>query len=215
MRALIFANGGATTLDIVAPWRQGGAIVIAADGGAQRALELGITPATVIGDLDSLPDAIRSQLGALGARFIVHPARKDETDLELALRHALQCDAQDVVIFCALGERWDQSLANLMLLTLPELRNVPTRIVDGHQTIRAVACGTELRIEGRPGDVLSLIALGGDARGVTIRGCEYALTDAVLPFGRTLGISNVLVEPVASVSVGEGIVLAIHSRAPA
>ncbi len=212
MRALIFANGDPPAGDIARQWLQRDAIVIAADGGAANALAAGLAPDTVIGDLDSLPEAMRADLERRGARFVVHPARKDETDLELAVRHALERGATDIVIFSALGGRWDQSLANTLLLALPALRNVPAQIVDRRQTMRLVHSGRPARIEGRPGDTLSLLALGGDARGVTIEGCEYALSDALLPLGATLGVSNVLVEPAAQVSVKEGIVLAIQMR---
>ncbi|MGH2592975.1 MAG: thiamine diphosphokinase, partial [Anaerolineae bacterium] len=147
-----------------------------------------------------------------GVHFIVHPARKDETDLELAIQHALERGATEIVMFSALGGRWDQSLANILLLTLPDLRGVPARIVDQRQTMVILAGDAEARIEGRVGDTLSLIALGGDAHGVTIEGCEYPLNQARLPFGKTLGISNVLIEPTARVSVKEGIVLVIHIR---
>lgn len=213
MRALIFANGEPTAHNIAWGWAQPGHIVIAADGGALNALRVGLTPDTVIGDLDSLPQAIRTDLETRGVQLIVHPEHKDETDLELAIRHALERGATDIVILSGLGGRWDQSLANILLLALPALRDMPARIVDGGQTMRIIAGGAEARIEGRPGDTLSLIALGGDARGVGIRGCEYPLSDAVLPFGKTLGISNVLVESIAHVRVREGVVLAIHSRA--
>ncbi|HEY4690736.1 MAG TPA: thiamine diphosphokinase [Anaerolineae bacterium] len=212
MRALIFANGDPTSRETAHHWMLPGSIVIAADGGTRNALEAGLTPDTVIGDLDSLPEALRADLEARGVRFIVHPARKDETDLELAIRHALDHGATDIVILSALGGRWDQSLANILLLTLPALRDVPTQIVDHRQTITLVTGGREARIDGHIGDTLSLLALSGDARGVTIEGCEYPLTDGALPFGKTLGISNVLAEPAARVGVKEGIVLAIHAR---
>jgi thiamine pyrophosphokinase len=212
MRALIFANGDPTSPALAQAWRQPGAFVIAADGGARNALDAGLTPDRVVGDLDSMTESQRADLESRGARFLVYPPRKDETDLEIAIRHALERGATEIVIFCALGGRWDQSLANLMLLTLPELRGVPARILDERQTIRAIAAGQAARIEGQAGDTLSLIAVGGDARGVTIEGCEYPLNDAVLPFGKTLGISNVLSEPAARVSVKDGIVLAIHRR---
>lgn len=212
MRALIFANGDAPAGDVARQWLERDAMVIAADGGATNALAAGLAPDTVIGDLDSLPEALRADLERRGARFIVHPARKDEIDLELAVRYALERGATDIVIFSALGGRWDQSLANVLLLTLPALRNVPAQIVDRRQTLRAVHSGRPARIEGRAGDTLSLLAVGGDARGVTIEGCEYALSDALLPFGVTLGVSNALVESAARVSVMEGIVLAIHRR---
>lgn len=212
VRVLIFANGDPASREIVRHWMQPDAIVIAADGGARNALAVGVAPDTVIGDLDSLPDAIRIDLEGHGARFIVHPARKNETDLELAVLHALERGATEVVILSGLGGRWDQSLANILLLTLPELRGVPARIVDHHQSISVATADRPARIEGRVGDTLSLIALGGDASGVTIEGCEYPLDAAPLPFGHSLGISNVLDDPTARVSVRDGIVLVIHSR---
>jgi thiamine pyrophosphokinase len=96
-----------------------------------------------------------------------------------------------------------------MLLTLPELDGVSTRIIDHDLSICTIR--REAEINGRVGDTLSLIALKDDARGVTIEGCQYPLNNAVLPFGATLGISNVLLAPTAKVSVKEGIVLALHT----
>ena len=212
MRALVFANGDPARREVIQRWMQAGSIVIAADGGASHALEVGVMPETVIGDLDSLAGGLRAELEARGVRFLVHPTRKDETDLELAIRQALERGATDITIFSALGGRWDQSLGNILLLAMPVLRErgVPARIVDHRQTMTLIAGGAEAHIEGRAGDTLSLIALSGDAHGVTIEGCEYPLVDAVLPFGASLGISNVLAEPVARVKVKQGIVLAIH-----
>jgi thiamine pyrophosphokinase len=141
---------------------------------------------------------------------ITYPTHKDHTDLELALRYALKQGATEIVIFSALGGRWDQSLANLMLLTLPELAHASTRLVDHHLSIQVIRDQAE--INGRVGDTLSLIALKGDALGVTIEGCEYPLIDAILPFGATLGISNVLAQPSAKIVVKQGLILALHTR---
>jgi thiamine pyrophosphokinase len=214
MRALIFANGDPTSRTLVEQWMQPDSIVIAADGGARNARAIGVTPDTVIGDLDSLDGGLRADLESHGTRFIVHPTHKDETDLELAIHHALGRGASDLVIFSALGGRWDQSLGNILLLTSPALRNVPARLVDPQQMIIVVrsAGENETHIAGQAGDTLSLIALGGDAHGVTIEGCEYPLNGAVLPFGVTLGISNTLIAPEARVRVSDGVVLIVHSR---
>jgi len=212
MRALLFANGHPVSRQVAARWMHPGALVIAADGGAQNAFDAGVTPDIVVGDLDSLPESLQADLRRAGVRFETYSARKDETDLELVIGHALERGATEVVILSGLGDRWDQSLANMLLLTLPALRDVPAHIEDERHSIRAISRGVPTRVEGAIGDTLSLIALGGDARGVTIEGCEYPLRDAVLPFGKTLGVSNVLAEPVARVSVQEGVVLAIHIR---
>jgi len=210
MRAIIFANGDASDPDIVRRWTARADLIIAADGGTRHALSAGVMPQVVIGDLDSLADADREQLGRSGVQLIVYPAHKDYTDLELALRYAREQQATEIIIFNALGGRWDQSLANLMLLTLPELAQVPTRMVDHSLSVQVIRDRAE--ITGRVGDTLSLIALKGDARGVTIEGCEYPLNEATLPFGATLGISNVLAQPTAIITVKQGQILALHGR---
>lgn len=210
MRALIFANGSPTSSELVEEWMQRDSIVIAANGGTLNALLSNTTPQIVIGDLDSFPDAMRDDLQRRNVKFIAYPERKNETDLELALRHALDLGATEIAIFGALGRRWDQTLANILLLTLPELHAVPTIIVDAGQTMRIVSNGASAQIEGKVGDTLSLMALGGDASGVSIEGCEYPLANAKLSLGQTLGISNVLSEPRACVEVQQGIVLVIH-----
>ena len=210
MRTMIFANGEAPDKRAVQRWLDAATLIIAADGGTRNALSIGVMPQIVIGDLDSLQPADRLQLEQAKAQFIVYPTHKDHTDLELAIRHALERGATEIIIVSALGGRWDQSLANVLLLTLPELKDVPTRIIDQHESISVIRDRAE--IAGCTGDTLSLIALRGDAHGVSIEGCEYPLKDAVLRFGATLGISNVLIDPVATITVQDGIVLAIHTR---
>jgi thiamine pyrophosphokinase len=210
MRAIIFANGDAADPEIVRHWAAQADLIIAADGGTRHALAVGVVPQVVIGDLDSLDEADRTQLDRSRVQLIVYPTRKDYTDLELALQYAVQQGATEVIILSALGGRWDQSLANLLLLTLPELAQVPTRVVDHHLSIQVIRDRAE--IAGRVGDTLSLIALKGDAHGVTIEGCEYPLNEATLPFGATLGISNVLTQNTAKITVKQGQILALHTR---
>lgn len=210
MRAIIFANGDAPDPNVVKRWTTQADLIIAADGGAHNALSAGVVPHVVIGDLDSLTDIDRAQLDRSGVQFFVYPTRKDYTDLELALRYARKQQATEIIIFSALGGRWDQSLANLMLLTLPEWEHIPIRVVDHSLSIQVIRDRAE--ITGRVGDTLSLIALKGDAHGVTIEGCEYALNDATLPFGATLGISNVFAQPTARITVKQGQILALHAQ---
>lgn len=206
---IIFANGDAPDKKTFERWHMAGALIIAADGGTRNALLIDVKPQVIVGDLDSFDIKDRAWLERTGAKFIVYPEHKDLTDLELAIRYALTHDAHEIVILSALGGRWDQALANMMLLGLPELRGITTRIVDRNLSITAI--WDRLEIHGQIGDGLSLIPIGGAARGVSIEGCEYPLIDAALPFAATLGISNKLIEPIACVNVKEGIVLALHT----
>jgi thiamine pyrophosphokinase len=181
--------------------------LIAADGGLRHLRALGLSPDVLVGDLDSAGPAEAAALEAAGVPVRRYPARKDETDLELALRLALAEGAGDVLILGALGGRWDQTLANLLLLAHPDFRAARVRLMDGTQQIYLVQ--GETAIEGEAGDTVSLIALGGDAHGVNTTGLEYPLHDGTLPFGSTLGISNVLVGERATVTVREGVVACV------
>lgn len=212
MRAFVVASSPHSILpDLLKP--QPGDVVIAADGGADRCAEWGWPVDVVVGDLDSVTPGVVQELRERGVPFLAFPAEKDETDLELALRVAVQAGPDEIVIAGALGARIDHTLGNLALLALPELASVPTRMVDGSQTITLVR--SQLTLPGRPGDTLSLIPFGGDAVGVTVTGVHWPLHEATLRLGPSLGISNRFEADCARIQVGNGAVLAIHTRAEA
>ena len=74
------------------------ATVIAADGGLDRALALGLRPAIVLGDLDSVSETALRQAESDGIRVVRHPTEKDATDLELALEEAQLLGARRVLV---------------------------------------------------------------------------------------------------------------------
>lgn len=211
MRAVIFANGTLNDPDAVRNVLRPDDVIIAADGGTRHAWAVGIDPDVVIGDIDSLSSEERNRLEAAGTEIIGFPARKDETDLELALLQAARAGATEIVILAALGGRLDQTIANVLLLTLPQLREVEVRIVEESQT--AFLVRNEAFIEGQAGDTVSLIPLGGDAMGVATEGLEWTLDDEILRFGPARGVSNVLTAEQASVRVRRGLLLCVVTHA--
>jgi thiamine pyrophosphokinase len=210
MRAVIIANGIAPDEATVRRWLNSATQLICADGGARTALSLGLRPDVVVGDLDSLDEVQRVQLVAMGCRMVIYPVDKDWTDLELALKLAVEEGATDIVILGALGGRLDQELANILLLLLPELKNVSARIVDERQEM-FVAHG-EVTIAGQSGDIVSLIPLGGDVVGIITEGLMYPLQDEPLLTGPARGISNMMIGQVARVTLRSGALLVIHAR---
>jgi len=186
-------------------------MIIAVNGGTRHAWEAGVDPQLVIGDLDSLNREERGRLQASGAEVLSYSPRKDRTDLELALLHAVSKGMQSILILAAVGGRLDQTIANLLLLTLPELESCSVRVLHGGQV--AFVIRDEATIEGRPGDTVSLIPLGGDADGVTSRGLEWPLEDDTLHFGPARGVSNVLTAERASVRVRQGLLLCVVTHA--
>lgn len=86
-----------------------GDLVLAADGGYRALYSLGYTPDLLLGDFDSLGDLpLPPDLPVL--RF---PARKDDTDTGLALRHGLDRGFHDFALYGCAGGRVDHLLANL------------------------------------------------------------------------------------------------------
>ena len=207
MRAIIIANGqihdGDFLRSLVAPTD----LVICADGGASNAFTLGLQPQVVVGDLDSLDESLHSRLEKMHCQFIAHPACKDETDLELALYYAIEHGVDEILILGALGGRIDQTLANVLLLVLPELRSVQARILDGRQEVFLIR--DEALVEGQVGDTLSLLPLTEQVTGIHTEGLEYPLENGTLCLGPARGVSNTLTAPQARVRVGQGLLLAV------
>jgi thiamine pyrophosphokinase len=213
MRAIIFANGEFHDIQGARALLQPDDLVIAADGGTRHALAVGVVPHVVIGDLDSLSPDVQTRVEAAGSRIIRFSPRKDETDLELALQHAAREGATEIVILAALGGRLDQTVANLLLLALPDLQGLDVRVVEGPQIAFLIDSEhAPSPIEGRPGDILSLIPLRGDAVGVTADGVEWPLHDETLHFGLARGVSNVLTAKQAHVRVRDGVLFCVLTR---
>jgi thiamine pyrophosphokinase len=208
MRAVIVANGPMPKPPYPGLRLENGDLVICVDGGARNALAMGLQPRVAIGDMDSMETELREHLEREGCLFIEHPSRKNETDSELAIRYALAEGATELVLLAALGGRIDHTLANVMLLAIPELSQVGSRLIDGNQEL--ILIRDQVAIEGTPGDMVSLLPLSADVEGIHTEGLEYALRGGTLKLGAARGVSNVLVSRRARISVEHGLLLLVH-----
>ncbi|MYD08665.1 MAG: thiamine diphosphokinase [Chloroflexi bacterium] len=212
MQVLLFANGElnqGTMVQRCLEWAAQ-ARVICADGGALHARALGLRPHTIIGDMDSLKPQQVQGFAAAGAVIKRHPPEKDETDLELTLLHCAAIGAESVTILGGLGGRFDQTLANILLLTHPAFSALDLAVVDGEQTIRLLRPGAHT-IRGESGDTISLVPLSASVEGITTENLQYALDDDTLRLGPARGISNVLLRPRATVTFRRGLLLLAHT----
>jgi thiamine pyrophosphokinase len=217
-RAAILADGDApdrAELDAAWPgWDDDLALVVAADGGARHAAGLGLRIDRWVGDGDSLPAAELEALRATGIPVDLVAAEKDETDTEIALRTALDAGATDVVILGAFGgSRLDHALANAALLAHPALAGRRAQLLDQGSRIRLQSGPATLALDGRPGDLVSLIPFGADAAGVTTDGLRYPLRHETLVLGTARGVSNVRAGEHASVTLERGSILVVETPA--
>lgn len=204
---LVLAGGDPVSRDDLASLQAGG-FVIAADSGIERAAELGLRVDVAVGDFDSADPAVMAAAEAAGAELVRHPQAKDATDLELALDAAVARRPARVVVVGGHGGRLDHFLANAMLLASERYGAV--EIVAQMGPARATVVRRRATIRGVPGDLVSLVAVHGPARGVTTEHLLYPLDDEDLLPGSTRGVSNELAAPAAAVALREGTLLVVQ-----
>jgi len=185
--------------------------VIAADGGLDRAAALGLDVDVVIGDLDSVSADALAAAEAAGARIVRHPEAKDATDLELALDEAVRLGARRVLVVASAEGRLDHLLGSLLLLAADAYEAIELDAIVGDALVHVVRGERALR--GSPGELLSLVAVGGPATGVVTNGLDFPLAAETLHPGSSRGVSNVLSGTEARVTLDTGVLLAIRPGA--
>ena len=178
-------------------------MVIAADEGIDNARQLGMPVDLLVGALDSASDGSEAFAGSVQR----HPVDKDQTDLELALAAALAAGMKSVTVVGTMAGRVDHALGNLLLLTADRWQAL--RIDARIDSARAWVVRDRVVVDGAPDELLSLMAIGGPATGVSTSGLAWPLDSALLESGPGLGLSNRMTGPTAKLSVQQGVLLVI------
>jgi thiamine pyrophosphokinase len=181
--------------------------VIAADGGVDLALALGLSVDLVVGDLDSASPAGLAAAESAGSRVIRHPQEKDATDLELALDEAASLEPRRIVVVGVPGGRLDHVAAGLMLLASEPYARFDVELLAG--PVRAYVVRRVRAIAGTPGELVSLLAMHGPAEGVVTEGLVYPLRGETLRAGSSRGVSNRFAGATARVGLERGALLVL------
>ncbi len=204
--AVIFGGGGAARVPVVVP---DDALVVAADVGLAEANRQGVRVDLLVGDLDSVSAADLDAFERSGGTVRRHPEDKDETDLDLAIGEAIAAGATRVVVVAGDAGRLDHLIGNVLVLASPRYAAVEVDAVLGAARVHVVR-DRRRELHGTPGELVSLFAIGGPARGVRTEGLRWALDDAVLEAGSSRGTSNRFLGERAVIEVADGAVLAVR-----
>ncbi len=208
MHAIVFSGGQLVKSSLVDQAIASGKLFVAADSGADSALKLGIYPDVVVGDMDSISKRTKEKLKEKNVAFVTSQAEKDETDTELAIDEGIRRGATSVTIIGgSIGERLDHVLANVFLAYVYK---IPITFVNGLQRSFLLQSSEELHMNGRKGDLLSLIPLS-ETSGIYTTGLQWELKNSELVFGKPRGVSNVFLRKKISVSLGKGLLFVIHT----
>jgi thiamine pyrophosphokinase len=180
---ITLAGGGPFSVRDLALALKRAPVPVAADSGADRLLKLGVTPAAVIGDMDSISDRARAEIPVERQHLV---AEQVTTDFDKALR---LISAPLVLALGFAGARLDHGLAAFSTLIARTERRC---ILIGPQDL-AFAAPARLELALKPGDPLSLFPMAPvtwESAGLEwpIKGISFA------PDGM-IGTSNRVVTP--------------------
>ncbi len=196
--------------------RKSGDFVIAADGGFAQ--NVGTCPDAVIGDFDSLGFIPQ------GENVQVYPAKKDDTDMMLAVKLGLAKGYREFVLLGGIGGRFDHTMANVQTLAYLHAHGATGRLKGDETDIFLIGSVPNQDATPESGaidrisfsketeGIFSVFAYGGTANGVTIRGGEYEVKEVSLDDSFPLGVSNSFVGKEVSISVGEGRLIVVHEK---
>jgi thiamine pyrophosphokinase len=211
VRAAIFLNGAPEPPGLLRRVAGQADLVVAADGGARYALDAGVAPDLVVGDMDSLAESGAREAEDGGALLERYPVRKDKMDGHLAVLAARERGATAAELLCAAGGRYSALFAVPHIMLAAERIGLRTTLLAGWGQAFVLEEG-ERPIAGDSQDSVSVFPFTGPATGVTLEGFGYPLEDARLEVGDTLGFHNELAGRRGRVSVGEGVLLVIHEK---
>lgn len=191
----------------------GGQNIIAVDKGLEALYQLNIIPNHVVGDFDSVSkEVLQSYQENKKVNFHPYHPEKDNTDTDIAVQLAIQLNSSAITIIGALGKRMDHAIANIHILKYALEAKIPCQILDAHNRIYLIDNHYTLYQEEIFGRYISFIPLTTTVEGITLNGFKYPLKDSSLSVGLSLGISNEIIEKVATVEVKKGILVAIESK---
>jgi thiamine pyrophosphokinase len=212
-QAIVIIGGGDLTAHAIGAVRDD-AVVIAADSGLDHAVAAGIRPHVLVGDFDSISAAGRMWAYAHELEIHEHPADKDLTDAELAIKRALEVpDVRQLLLLGGTHQpddvRFDHLLGTLLALGHPSLAGLASvRAVLGDTRISVLHPGRQATLDVEVGDTFSLLALHGPCSGVTVTGARWPLADATLHGTEAIGVSNEATEQ-TEVSVTSGVLTVV------
>ena len=194
--------------------------VIAVDGGlafvdrAQAVLQ-NFKLTHLVGDFDTIAsDILEKYIHQEDICVHQYVPEKDYTDLELALKKAMDLNAKNAIIIGGIGGRLDHTIANIQLLANYTEYFNELIMMDGRNKCFVLNSTqkTGIDISADSDSYISLFSLSEQCSGVSISGVKYPLNDHTLTNTFPLGVSNEFKEKNAALCIKGGTLLVVISK---
>ncbi|NLB89320.1 MAG: thiamine diphosphokinase [Syntrophomonadaceae bacterium] len=207
MKCLILANGSYGPLESY-QHQLTADIVLCADGGANYAYLMELIPDYIIGDMDSISSEVKDFYLQKQVVFKKFPRQKDFTDTQLVISFAEELGATEIVFLGTLGNRLDHTLSNLY--SSMDACKKGKKVLHYSPELTIYIVSDKLNLQGKIGDLVSVLALTDDVDGLTERGFKYPLEKVRLEKTNPYAISNYLITENAEIELDNGIIAVFH-----
>ncbi|MFI3163136.1 MAG: thiamine diphosphokinase [Bacillota bacterium] len=173
-------------------------LVVACDGGYKNAIDAGITPNVLVGDMDSLvktPD---------GVKIFKYPSEKDFTDGEAGLEYLVENGCDEIFIYFGLGKRLSHTISNLQMAS--KYAGQANITFFGMQEKVMLKSGT-FSLNEKIGSTISIAPISGQVHIISSKGLKYPLESLTLQTNSARGVSNIAVGKIQEVTFQEGVLL--------
>ena len=192
MSRFVILLGG--DLNVTSRLRQqvAGARFIAADSGMRNARVLGVVPESWVGDFDSAGSELLLDYSEVPRQ--THPAEKDATDGEIAVREALKLGATEIILLGGFGGQADHATAHLGLALHLVQGGTACFISSGGEEAYPLVAGSHA-FDLASGVRFSIVPWS-DIADFNLDGVKWPLKNVRLTLGSSFTMSNVATGPV-------------------
>jgi thiamine pyrophosphokinase len=184
------------------------AYVIAADSGYAHAIAMGFVPNELVGDMDSIAAIDLADAHDSNVVITQFPTDKDLTDTEIAIASALARHSTHITVVSGGGDRFDHVLGMVHSLASCAA-TVETNLLIGTARVSYAKYTRKFQLVTRPGNIVSLLPIGGDAT-VTTTGLQWELNNDTLQSFASRGVSNIASGESVTISVTTGVLAVIE-----
>lgn len=190
---------------------------VCADSGVEIARIAGRVPDLLVGDMDSVSAVTYEWCRGVGVAEEKYNPEKDYTDgecaLARALEYALRHGADSIAVVGGLGDRLDHTMANIYRGKRIADRGVAVSYLNDDVFVYVLSGNCRRQLALADGRTVSLLPLGMEADGITLRGFQYPLDNAAMSIDCDIyGVSNELTAEIGEISLQEGCLLVIQWR---
>ena len=204
-KCIILANGKPPRKSIITFFQKNGFDrLICADGGADSALRLGLTPDFIIGDLDSISKETIKIFK--NTSQILQYKRQNDTDVEKCLKFAIKNKFDEALLIGVTGNRLDHTICNLGIV-LKYFSKIKISLLAENSYLKPYT--GDIRLKTQKGEIISLYGFDKKTK-ITSRGLKYPLKNISLPFGEKESTSNVSTSNSVQLKIRNGIIFIIR-----